>query len=71
MVRFASLEDLVNKIEWEGGIAESASYGIKAKDMPDGHPELEKLWSKLEKAQRTVDDLSSDIHAILEPHGLA
>lgn len=68
MARFSSLEDLAGKIEWEGGIAETVSYGIKASDMPAGYLELEELWSKLEVAQELVEDLEGDIHDILEPH---
>lgn len=66
--RYASLEALAGKIEWEGGIAEAANYGIKPSEMPEGNPELEKLWGLLCEAQQTVEDLEEKIGKILEPH---
>lgn len=66
--RFESLEALADKIEWEGGIAETASYGVKANEMPADHPELEKLWANLELAQGLVEDLEEKIGKIIDGH---
>lgn len=50
MSRFESRERLAGKIEWEGGIEESFSYGITSEDMPEGDEELEEAWGKAETA---------------------
>jgi hypothetical protein len=68
VTRFASISDLAGKCEWEGGIAEAAGYGIKPDEMPEGHPELEALWTDLCKAQEMVELIEEKISKIFEQH---
>jgi hypothetical protein len=69
--RFESHEDLVSRIEGEGGVLEAVDYGVHADDMPESDTELAELWAEMETAYRKAATLADKVHALLEPHGLA
>ena len=68
--RFKSREDLAEKINWEGGIAEAVDYGIKAEDMPEGDTELTELWAEMVDAYKKFDALADKVHGLLGEHGI-
>lgn len=43
-----SAEDILSKIEWEGGLAAALDYGLKAGDLSDearrDHPDFAAAW---------------------------
>ena len=50
-----TLDDLLSKIDWEGGILDAIQYGISHESLPDEVPPAVKAaWKKIEKA---TDDL--------------
>jgi len=53
MGRGYNKEELVSKIEWEGGIPETLEYGVTADDIDD--PELAKAWTQLEQMWRQFE----------------
>lgn len=48
--------DTLNKIEWEGGVIEALSYGIKTDDFDNA--ELRKAWQELEVYGKEIAKLS-------------
>jgi hypothetical protein len=42
-------EEFAAKVEWEGGIGEALSYGLKASDLQNPDSELGKAWARLER----------------------
>lgn len=64
--RFASREDVADKIEWEGGLASVLDYGITADDMPDA--ELEAAWREMAQAYEAYERAAGIVDDML-PHG--
>jgi hypothetical protein len=64
--RFASREELANKIEWEGGIFEALDYGIRSDDMPEGDTELVEAWRDLAVAYASVSVLADKVQDLLD-----
>lgn len=64
--RYPDRNTLANKIEWEGGILESVSYGIRAADMPEGDDELTAAWAALESAHKTADEARAAVAKLLK-----
>ena len=48
--RYESKEDLVAKMEWEGGVEGAINgYGIHSDDLPEGTPpEIAEAWKRVE-----------------------
>jgi hypothetical protein len=63
MSKFDTREDLAAKIEWEGGIEEAFSYGIKHIDMPD--PEIKAAWARAEIAYEAFSKVVREIEGML------
>lgn len=61
-----SIDDVANKIEWEGGIISALEYGIHADDIED--EELANLWEQLEQAYNPVHKLIILIEDFLGEH---
>ena len=64
-MRFESREELAGKIMWEGGIAQSLEYGIKASDMPEGDSELEQAWLVMQHAWDLFESRSQEVMELL------
>lgn len=59
MSRYASRQELANKIDYEGGLCEAAfGYGIDADDMPEGDTELFEAWKRLDACRPVIDAVS-------------
>lgn len=65
MERFESLERLAAKIEWEGGLEESFSYGITSDMMPEGDEVLKELWAD---AERLYSEFSQALNDLVEAY---
>lgn len=52
---FMTKEELVHKVEWEGGVMEAVEYGITVSQLPPDTPEdILDAWAQLEEAQLCV-----------------
>lgn len=50
MTKYTTLADVAAKIEWEGGIYETLTYGLHHQDIDEGAmPELHAAWKALEE----------------------
>ncbi len=56
-------QDLLDKIEWEGGLVESIAYGIDSTEVPE---EVEILWRHAEQAYDALEPLAMKIERVLE-----
>ena len=56
-------QDLLSKIEWEGGIIEAIAYGINSTEVPES---VETLWRLAEEAYDTIEPLGFQIERALE-----
>lgn len=61
-----TLEDVVTKIEWEGGIDQAIRWGLTADDVP---PQLEELWRGAEQLLSAYDKIVEDIDSLLDGYG--
>jgi len=56
--------NLAAKVEWEGGIFEALSYGIRSTDIED--EELADLWAELEDHWEAMQETFNKVQAILD-----
>ena len=66
MTKAEKLQDLVGKVEYEGGWLEMIHYG--SPPHIDEFPELKKDFEKLKKMQHILDDLEQTIAELCEEH---
>ena len=63
-----TVEDLANKVEWEGGIIAVLEYGVNPNDLDPSVPdalreafgELYRAWIDLGPLEREVEDILED-----------
>jgi hypothetical protein len=61
---YESRADLAAKIDWEGGVEESISYGIRAEHFPVDTPkEILDAWNRLVESYQDVDLVSEWLQA--------
>jgi hypothetical protein len=55
-MKYESVADLYDKVDWEGGLTEALfGYGIAAEDLPDGTPgDIVAAWATLEDLSGTI-----------------
>lgn len=57
-------DEVIAKMNWEGGIYDALEYGLKASDMPD--EELKEAWQALEDAFSEAEYLADRVLSLLE-----
>jgi hypothetical protein len=55
-----SIEEVRNKIEWEGGILDTLFWGLRADIIAD--EELSSLWAELEKIEPLIRRIEAIIY---------
>lgn len=54
---------LASKIRWEGGVAATLDYGLRAADI--GDPDLRSAWARLQKLHAQLSPLILEFEALL------
>jgi hypothetical protein len=60
-----TINQFINKIEWEGGIVSALEYGLKADDLADKNSELYARWAVLEQKWASFQKLIPGIESLL------
>lgn len=55
-------EELAGKIDWEGGVAATISYGIKVDAVPEA---LRGKWATATKLEHELSDLCDEIEDLI------
>lgn len=71
MSKFYDLEDLCAKVDWEGGVDQAISYGIKASDIDPELSELRAAWDEAVEKYNEYEPIEAEIYAMLEDEKLA
>ena len=61
-----TVQEIANKIQWEGGILDAVEYGIHATDIED--EDLAELWSELEFEYESVKEIVDNIDLYIESY---
>ena len=58
---YESKEDLISKVDYEGGLVESIfGYGVSSDELPkDTPPSIRYSWAKLEAMQEEVSEINA------------
>lgn len=67
MANTLTLQELHEKIDWEGGILETVEYGIRADQMPT--ESLRAAWNTLVAAHATLESARRAVDLLLGEDG--
>jgi hypothetical protein len=56
-------DELVQKIDWEGGITDAIDYGLRPEDIDD--PKVALLWEQARDALKMFQSLATQIENII------
>lgn len=65
--RFKNREEVLDKVEWEGGYFDALEYGLKTTDMPEGDDELISAWQAMQDAHTVFTVARNKVDNLLDP----
>ena len=71
MSKYYDLEDLLAKIDWEGGVDQAIAYGIKVSDIDPEFQALRAAWDEATEKYWEYESVESEILGMLEDPELA